>query len=407
MRRYLASVTIVLVLALIAAPLAFAATNTKIMPASSSSDRSPAAPIAAAISTVTGIAISPLLGTGVYGAYQWWKAKDSTARAALPWYSQPGFWLPALLIVGICAAKDAFGAVIPPGWKKPLDVLETIENKATGLIAAGAVVPFTIAAMSKMVVGSSAATGEMVPTGLAMLPLGAMDLSWLLNILAVPFAVAIFAIVWLGSHAINVLILLSPWGAIDAALKSARTGLLGILALTSTLNPWAGAGLSIAIIIVAYFIAGWSCRLTVFGWVFCWDFITRRRIRFEPADNNNRMFSGGNFTGVPARTYGRLVRQSTGNYEFIYQLWPWKPVKAAAVPATSENLAVGRGLFFSTIIESETETLFLLPPRYRGSEDMIAQSYAMGGGVRDAGLRKAWSVFRELFGGVAGRAQVV
>ena len=38
---------------------------------------------------------------------------------------------------------------------------------------------------------------------------------------------------------------------------------------------------------------------------------------------------------------------------------------------------------------------------------MIAQSYAMGGGVRDAGLRKAWSVFRELFGGVAGRAQVV
>jgi hypothetical protein len=82
-------------------------------------------------------------------------------------------------------------------------------------------------------------------------------------------------------------------------------------------------------------------------------------------------------------------------------------VKSAPVPATSENLAVGRGLFFSTIIEGETDTLFLLPPRYRGSEDMIAHSYAMGGGVRDAGLRKAWSVFRELFGGVAGRAQVV
>src|SRR5690606_22278277 len=154
MRRYFASVTIVLVLALIAAPLAFAATSTKIMPSSASGDRSPAAPIAAAISTVTGIAISPLLGTGVYGAYQWWKAKDSAARAALPWYSQPGFWLPALLIFGICAAEDAFGAVIPPGWKKPRDVLETIENKATGLVAAGAVVPFTIAAMSKMVVGS-------------------------------------------------------------------------------------------------------------------------------------------------------------------------------------------------------------------------------------------------------------
>jgi hypothetical protein len=77
------------------------------------------------------------------------------------------------------------------------------------------------------------------------------------------------------------------------------------------------------------------------------------------------------------------------------------------VPAAAENLAVGRGLFFSTIIEDETQTLFLLPPRYRDSEDIIAESYGMGGGVRDAGLRKAWSVFRELFGGVAGRAQVV
>ena len=264
-------------------------------------------------------------------------------------------------------------------------MLETIENKATGLIAAGAVVPFTMAAMSKLLVGSAATTEPMLPTGLAMLPIGAMDISWFLNILAIPFGVAIFAVVWMASHAINVLILLSPWGAIDAALKSARTGLLAILAMTSALNPWAGAALSVAIIIVAYFVAGWAGRLSVFGWVFCWDFITRRRCRFHPADNNNRMFAGGNLPGVPARTYGRLVRQSTGNYEFIYQLWPWKPVKSAAVPATGETLAVGRGLFFSTIIEDDTQTLFLLPPRYRGSEDMIAQvmGWAVAFGMLD------------------------
>ena len=119
--------------------------------------------------------------------------------------------------------------VIPPGWKKPLDVLETIENKVTGLIAAGAVVPFTMAAMSKLLVGSSATAGGMTPTGLAMLPIGTMDLSGLLNILTVPLGVAIFLVVWLASHAINVLIILSPWGAIDAALKSARTAALGIL----------------------------------------------------------------------------------------------------------------------------------------------------------------------------------
>lgn len=405
MRRFLPLVIVVLTLSIIATPFALAASSAQLVPAANN-DRSPAAPIAGALSTITGIAISPLLGTGVYGAYQWWKAKDATARNALPWYAQAGFWVPALFIVGICAAKDAFGAVIPPGWKKPLDVLEAIENKATGLVAAGAVVPFTMAAMSKLLIGTTTTT-EMMPTGLAMLPLGAMDVSWFLNILTIPFGVAIFLVVWLGSHAINVLILLSPWGAIDAALKSARTGLLAVLTITSTLNPWVGAGLSVAIIIIAYFVAGWAGRLTVFGSVFCWDFLTRRRLRFEPRENNNKMFAGGNLTGVPTRAYGRLVKQSTGNYEFVYQLWPWKPVVSAAVPASAEALAVGRGLFFSTIIESETQTLFLLPPRYRGSEDRIAQAYAMGGGVRDAGLRKAWSVFRELFGGVAGRAQVV
>jgi hypothetical protein len=31
----------------------------------------------------------------------------------------------------------------------------------------------------------------------------------------------------------------------------------------------------------------------------------------------------------------------------------------------------------------------------------------MGGGVRDAGLRKAWGVMRELFGGSAAKTQVV
>lgn len=406
MRRFLPLVLIVLTLSVIVAPFAFAASNAKpIHPFVN--DRSPAAPIAGALSTITGIAISPLLGTGAFGAYKWWITKDAAARDALPWYAQPNFWLPALLLVGVCAAKDAFGAVVPPGWKKPLDVLETIENKATGLIAAGAVIPFTMAALSETLVGSAARTSSLVPTGLAMLPLGTMDVSWLLNILTIPLGIAIFAIVWLASHAVNVLILLSPWGAIDAALKSARTALLGIVTLTSTLNPWVGAALSVAIIIVAYFIAGWAGRLTLFGSVFCWDFLTRRRLRFQPAENNNKMFAGGNLANVPPRTYGRLVLQPTGNYEFIYKAWPWKPVKAAAVPASRETLAVGRGLFFSTIIDGETQTLFLLPPRYRGSEDRIAQTYALSGGVRDAGLRKVWSVFNELFGGVAGRTQVV
>lgn len=406
MRRFLPLMMVVLALGIVAMPFAMAANAS--VAAERTGDRSPAGPIAAALTTVTGIAISPLLGTGAYGAYKWISAKDEAARAALPWFAQISFWLPALLLVGVCAAKDSFGAVIPPGLKKPLDVLETIENKVSGLVAAGAVIPLTMAAVSDLIAGSETAqTAEWLPTGLAMLPLGAVDVSWWLNLLTVPFGIAVFAVVWMASHAINVLILLSPWGAIDTALKSARTGLLGLLTLTATFNPWLSAGLSIVVIFFAYLVAGWSFRLTVFGSVFCWDFLTLRRVRFKPKLNENRMFAGGNLPGVPVRTYGRLVLNEAGGYEFVFRPWLWLPPRTAPVEVERTTMTVGKGLFFSSITRTDTETLFLLPPRYRGHEEAIAEAYAMGGGVRPAGLRRAWSVMRDLFGGSAARAQVV
>lgn len=405
MKRLSPCLLLALSLSLILAPFAFAAGAAASAPA----DRSPAAPIAAAVTTVTGIAISPLLGTGAYGAYQWMMAKDDAARAALPWYAQWSFFGPALLIVGACAVKDALGAAVPPGMKKPLDVLETIENKATGLVAAGAVVPFTMSALSGMLLGGKVGATEAAISadGLAMIQMGAMDFSAVLNVLTVPFGLAVFAVVWMASHAINVLILLSPWGAIDAALKGMRTALLGLLTLSATINPWLGAVLSLVVIIVAWLVAGWAFRLTIFGSVFCWDFFTRRSGRFSPRENDNRMFAGGDLPGVPVRTYGRLVQRTAGGLEFFYRPWPWLPERKATVPVANAQIAIGRGLFFSTVTVQDAGTLFLLPPRYRGHEEILVRAYQMGGGVREAGLRKAWSVLRELFGGGATKTQLV
>ena len=408
MKRLLPLFVLALTLSMIIAPFALAADAAKPTPAVP--DRSPGAPIAGAISTVTGMAISPLLGTGAYGAYQYFNATTPEQKAALPWFAQWAFFGPALLIVGACAAKDALGASVPPGLKKPFDVLETIENKATGLVAAGAVVPFTMAAVSKLLVGSKTAGVEgavLESSGMAMLQVGAIDFSWLLNLLTVPFGIAMFAVVWMASHAINVLILLSPWGAIDAALKGMRTGLLGLLALSATINPWLGAALSLLVIIVAWLVAGWAFRLTCFGSVFCWDFLTLRRTRFTPKENGNKLFAGGNFPGVPPRTYGRLAQRTAGGIEFQYRPWLVMAERSALVPVDKSQLAVGKGLFFSSITANDRDTLFLLPPRYHGHEDTVARAYLMGGGVRDAGLRKAWGVMRELFGGSAAKTQVV
>lgn len=405
MKRFAPWTLLFVTLLVIAVPWALAAVAAP-APAAKT-DRSPAAPIASAVSTVTGIAISPLLGTGAYGAYQWATAKDEKARAALPWYAQVSFWLPALALVGACALKDGLGAAVPPGWKKPLDVLETVENKFSGLIAAGAVVPFAVSAMTKLVFDggavAAAPTAVLMPSGLAAIHVAAVDFTWLLNLLTVPFGLAIFGVVWLGSHAINVLILLSPWGAIDAGLKAARTALLGLVTVAATLDPRVGAVLSLVVIVVAYLVAGWAFRLSVFGSVFCWDFVTGARKRFTPQENDNPMFAGAHCPDVPVRTYGRLVQRTQGGLEFVYRPWLVLPAKAAPLAVTPKALAVGQGAFFSDIVTDEGRTLFSLPPRYRGHEETVARAYLMGGGVQPAGLRKAWSALREMLGGRAMR----
>lgn len=391
-------------LAVTAAPVWAATEAAKDSPASSS-DKSPGSAISKTFATVTGIAISPLLGTGALGIYENIKADTPEKKAALPWYAQWSFILPALAIVGVCAAKDSLGAVLPPGMKKPLDVLETIENKATGLIAAGAVVPFTMNSLSKMIV-AHANTPVVESTGLAAIHIGAIDGSWFLNLLTVPFGIAVFALVWMASHAINALILLSPWGAIDAALKGARTALLGLITLSAALNPWISAALSLVVIVVAYLVAGWAFRLTIFGTIFSWEFLTGRKHRFTPAERENKLFSSTQLAkqGVPMRTYGRLINEpENGRLTFAYKPWMILPEKTVTVTLGAPS--VGKGLFFSTIRDAD-RTAFVLPPRYRGHEDAVVRIYRLEGGVQDAGLLKAWGTLRELFGGSAAKAQV-
>jgi hypothetical protein len=337
---------------------------------------------AATICKITGVAMSPLLGTGAVGAYEWWQT-PSEKRAQLSWYAHPLFWAPALLLVGAVAAKDAAGAALPPGWKKPFDVAETVENKVSGVVAAGAFVPL-IATFFPTGGGGSA---SLVHLGFATVSFGGF-----LNLLLTPLAMAAFVLVWIACHGINVLILISPWGAVDASLKAFRVFLMGLVTVTSFTNPMAGAILSIIIIIIAYFLAGWSFRLSVFGSVFVWDFITGKRKRFQPAPNANWMFTSRRIEKTPIRTYGKLVKTADGKLTLEYR--PWLILKARTLTLPAGRYAVGRGLFYPEIMalegEKETTTL-LLPPRYRTHEEEVSRAYGFGE-VRDVGLLKGFKV---------------
>jgi len=345
------------------------------------------------LSTVTGVAISPLLGVGAVGAYEWVKA-PADKRANLHWYAQPWFWLPALLVVGFVIAKDVLGTAAPTALKKPFDVAEALENKVSGMLAAGTFVPFMVTVFPSAADDTAQA---LAAAGFAAVS-GGDVLNWLL----VPFAVAVFLVVWLSSHAINILILISPFTTVDAALKSFRATILGLVAVTAWINPWVGALFSLLVVLLAWYVAGWAFRLLVLGSVYCWDFFTFRRHRFLPAANLNWMFAARTINDTPIRTYGRLNTDAEGRRTFEYRPWLVLPKRTLELPAGT--YAVGRGILYPEVMKVEgeaTKTIFILPPRYKGHEMELARSAGLTD-VRDVGVLKGLKAlragFRSLFG---------
>lgn len=383
MQRLLA----IVVALLIWAPLteANAATATR---DSSDAVRRTGVKAAQTLSTVTGVAISPLLGVGAIGAYQYFNTEPEN-RAQLYWFAQPWFWIPALLLVAMVAAKDVFGTAAPTALKKPFDVAEALENKISALVVAGAFIPLITTVF---------ATPDQ-QTSLADVGFAAINPASVGNALLVPFAIAAFAVVWLASHAINMLILLSPFTTVDTALKAMRLALLSLVTGTALINPYVGAAVSAVVLVVAFFIAGWSLRLLIFGNIYIWDFCTLRRKRFKPAPNDNRMFTARRMSGVPVRTYGRLLRTADGVLEFRYRPWMCMPDRKLELP-NGEHV-VGRGLIYpniSLLQDGELRPSLVCPPRYRTHEAELNAAYQLGG-IREAGLRRGFAAIRDLFTG--------
>jgi hypothetical protein len=225
----------------------------------------------------------------------------------------------------------------------------------------------------------------------------------LLNLLTVPAAIVAFLAVWLVSNVVNVLILVSPWGAVDAALKSARLFVLGIITTIAMGNPYVGAALSLVLIVICLFLSGWAFRLTVFGAILGWDLLTLRHRRFRPDPVRTRAFLARTIGKVPVRTWGRLTRAAEGHLVLIYR--PWLVLPERTMPLPVGRYAVGRGLIYPEILHLDDpleRASIMLPPRYLGHEETVTQLYTLES-PRDTGVIKGfktvWSWLRETFRG--------
>ena len=348
--------------------------------------RVPGVALSQGITEITGVAISPLLGVSAVGAYKYWKA-PAEQRPMLPWYCQPWAWGTGAVLLVMCFLKDTLGVAVPGVLKKPFDMVELLESKASALLASAAFVPLVVREM---------APHEQVAVPAAMLPeLGFADVSlwWLM----VPVMIVAFLSVWLCSHAINVLIILSPFSTVDGLLKLLRAGSLVGIGLIYLIAPWLAALLCVAIILVALWLAPAAMRLAIFGTRYALDVLLPWRGRKRATPESPHVFTFGGFSGVPARTGGRLVKQEDGSILFRYRRGLVLDVRSIVVPDGARH--VEKGLLSPSMLlrengRNEARKALLFLPRYRGHEERIVEALGLNG-IRDHPLQRGFKAARE------------
>ncbi|HSJ02951.1 MAG: hypothetical protein ACAI34_03020 [Verrucomicrobium sp.] len=374
-------------------------------PTSSALSHLPGVGLAEGVSQITGTAVSPLLGVSAIGAWKYFTTEEGL-RSRLPWYCHPWVWGSCFVVLGMCFLKDFLGAAAPPLVKKPLDFVELFEDKASALVASTAFVPLIATAMAQMNAvplepeGAATATISAAQLGLAtvMPVLGSVDVSWLKTALYIPVAFIGFAIVWLSSHAINVLIALSPFGIVDAGLKLIKLGVLGLITASAFISPALALVVCVLILIPACFIAGPTFRLMVFGNVFGLDLLLRRKAAAGDLDETKgiKAFNAGKVCGAPTRTYGRLTKDRDGRAVFRYRPWLILPSREAAVETQPNGLA--QGLLYPSLTRDDHQTgrprtSFVLLPRYRDFSEAISARFGITK-VMDSTLLRGFKAMR-------------
>lgn len=371
------------------------AQEVEVAPPPSKAEYLPGVALSQGITEITGVAISPLLGVSSVGAWRYWKS-PAGARSSLPWYARPWAWGSGFAVLALCFLKDSLGTAVPGVLKKPFDMVELFENKFSALVASGAFVPLVAAEMARHLEAEKVAVPAAALSGETM---AFIDLSWFM----IPGAVIAFLLVWICSHAINVLIILSPFSTVDAALKLLRTGLLAMIGVIYAIAPWLAAALCIALIFVAAWLAPAALRLAIFGSRFAADILLPWRGKRRATPESPHVFTLGGLAGVPPRTGGRLVLLDDGTAVFRYRRWC--VLDERTVPLPDGVRQVEKGIFSPSLIHgggAAEASLLLFLPRYRGHEERLAEHLKLHG-VRDHAMARGFSAMKEWLAGLLRR----
>lgn len=340
--------------ALAAASLAGAAE----VPVQASPVESRVAVVGDGVSSLTGVAVSPLLVLSVLGFVHWVKAAPD---AALPLHATPWFWGITATVAAISLlASLCSKAALPGPVAKAVDAARYLEQKAVTLIAAGAFIPTIVRTMQAAGLDpASPDPSEAAQAGVV----GGLALGIV--------ALVVFGVVRIVSLTIDALVVLSPFALVDFVLYAARLALVMVILGAMAIHPLLGLLVSSVLILVCLLVAGWCVRLNVFASSCAWDLLTFRWRRVRADDGPVRAFAASGRHGPAVRTRGFVEPHEQG-IRFRWRPWFVLPERSIVMPADRRVLI--RGVVWSSVALEDGRTridLVLLPPRYQPHHEAV------------------------------------
>ncbi len=351
----------------------------------SGSGESRAALVATGFAQITGLAISPLLVLMLLGWYDFAQAGGFGATSSLPLHANPWFLVPCSLVLLAVLLKKVVAGAIPLPVRKLLDACEYLEAKCSALVAAGVLLPTIITTMAAVDGGASANAPQTAMLG------GLSPLLWI-----TPLALIVYFSVWITFHAIDALIVLSPFAIIDAMLLAARGSVLVVVALAFLVSPVLAFIVCLPIMLGSLLVAGWCIRLDLFALCVATDLLFARRSEPRVDADGARAFIAARGYGVPIRTMGH-ARPCAEGVAFRYR--PFFVFASRTIVLTATQPVLVHGTLWSTLRQSVTARgLVAFPPRYSRATNEIAAAF--GASIREGLLRRSWRGVREAFASI-------
>jgi hypothetical protein len=355
--------------------------------------------IAFKITELTGVALSPLVGLVVVGGIEHYKATKE--GKPVRWYFS--FWFMGVIVavLALITLKDTIGE-LAPFFKKPLDALDFVQHKFSGIIAFAIVAPglvlsilepvgqtvsYILELINPVAAAWAAGPGSTAVSG----PVGIVLMAAI--VISAVIAALFFLTVWLAGGAVETLILFAPVPFVGLILRGFRLSIFGLLMLGAVISPVIGIFFSLVILYISYRILGWSFRLGVFGWVIALDTLGGRHHHIHiDRERHVAAFASSAVKGVRNRTYGRLVKEGK-SLAFEYRRFAVLTRRRVTVAESPAHLGIARGSLFPSVIGTKHDhkrptTLFWLPPRYRGHEQETAKLLGLSPEIHDQRFRK-------------------